>query len=286
MPPRAEVSPSSLSEGVHMHSVLRRVVVSVAAGIAAGALTLTGTPAHAAFDRDAPDRGGADPGRSLVVETEQGTLAGARSDQVHSFLGVPFAAAPVGDLRWQPPAPAPAWPGVRSAAKRGPECPQLSHASANEGCLNLNVFRPAGPAVGGAVRGRDAGAVRGGPAGDVPEREPLPGYVSGAPHGSDAGYIFPTPTTSRSEEPQRLSLEIVRYLGEFVKKGRPRAAGQATWPGVRSEQVMSQRLGGSTAISGREFDADHQCDLWNSFDYPWLSVNPSDLAREVGVGSP
>jgi carboxylesterase type B len=541
-----------------------RAMVSATAAILVGGLTLA--PASADDTADHRDRGTSQP--SLVVKTEQGRLAGVRSGEVDSFLGVPFAAPPTGDLRWQPPAAAPAWSGTRSAAEAGPLCPQLSVAKAEEDCLNLNVFRPArsskralpvlfyihgggfsngsgirhdgtllaeendvvvvtinyrlgafgflnlpglsssgagnyglldqvaalrwvdrniaafggdpdrvtiaGLSAGGhsvcallaspratglfdgaviqsggcpshtvaestadghafaqavgctdpatavaCLRAKDgetllrssrgfvggilsgplptagvpelplapAEAVRSGrfnnvpimigstrdevrqwaaPFADatpeqyeaalretygehgsevlahypldpadgryaaayalgaawtdssvfyglggcedhelaqtfarhqprtfsyrfddrtVPARAPFPGFASGAPHGSDSAYIWPS-STSLNDEQQRLSLEIVRYLGEFVKKGRPQVRGQASWPTVRTGQVLSQRLGGSTTISRREFDADHQCGFWRSIDYPWLDVNPSDLAREVGVGTP
>jgi para-nitrobenzyl esterase len=56
------------------------------------------------------------------VEVEQGRLAGrwAAKGEVAVFRGVPFAAAPVGDLRWRPPQPATPWTGVRKATKSGP----------------------------------------------------------------------------------------------------------------------------------------------------------------------
>jgi para-nitrobenzyl esterase len=59
----------------------------------------------------------------------------------------PYAAPPVGALRWQPPQPAASWPGVRAATQFGPHCPQLAgpfgEASTSENCLYLNVFTPA-----------------------------------------------------------------------------------------------------------------------------------------------
>jgi para-nitrobenzyl esterase len=62
------------------------------------------------------------------------------------FLGIPYAAPPVGDLRWRPPQPAARWHGVRAATKFAPHCPQsatpFGHASTSEDCLYLNVFAP------------------------------------------------------------------------------------------------------------------------------------------------
>ena len=66
---------------------------------------------------------------------------------VDEFLGIPYAAPPVGALRWQPPQPAASWSGVRDATKFAPHCPQsaspFGQASTSEDCLFLNVFTPA-----------------------------------------------------------------------------------------------------------------------------------------------
>jgi para-nitrobenzyl esterase len=53
-----------------------------------------------------------------------GILAGGSAGGTSYFLGVPYAAAPVGPLRFLPPQPAPAWDGVRSAVREPPECVQ------------------------------------------------------------------------------------------------------------------------------------------------------------------
>jgi para-nitrobenzyl esterase len=74
---------------------------------------------------------------------------------VRSFLGVPYAAPPVGDLRWRPPQPFAHWSGVRPATAFGPHCAQpaspFGTASTSEDCLYLNVFAPARPMVGAPV---------------------------------------------------------------------------------------------------------------------------------------
>jgi para-nitrobenzyl esterase len=84
-----------------------------------------------------------------VVHTSQGDVTGVTTGQVDSFKGIPFAAPPVGDLRWRPPGPAPAWSGVRTADAFGPICMQshrgfFAQAAMSEDCLTLNVWRPAG----------------------------------------------------------------------------------------------------------------------------------------------
>jgi para-nitrobenzyl esterase len=59
------------------------------------------------------------------VTIDSGTLQGARyGPDVDMFLGIPYAAPPVGKMRWSPPAPPPQWTGVREANTFGPVCPQ------------------------------------------------------------------------------------------------------------------------------------------------------------------
>lgn len=94
-----------------------------------------------------------------VVRVDGGQLQGVIEDGVVSFKGIPFAAPPVGDLRWRPPQPVKPWSGVRQAAEFGANCmqgrfgpPQADGANAppapSEDCLFLNVWRPANAAAG------------------------------------------------------------------------------------------------------------------------------------------
>jgi para-nitrobenzyl esterase len=89
------------------------------------------------------------------VTIDSGRLAGRLENRVRVFKGVPFAAAPVGPLRWRAPEPAPAWRGVRDTSAYGPACPQVVSPDGrpngggyagpiSEDCLNLNVFAPVG----------------------------------------------------------------------------------------------------------------------------------------------
>jgi para-nitrobenzyl esterase len=85
-----------------------------------------------------------------VVTIDAGRLQGTASDGVLAFKGVPFAAPPVGDLRWRPPQPVKRWTGVRAATEIGHDClqgpipgdPGLG-TELSEDCLYLNVWRPA-----------------------------------------------------------------------------------------------------------------------------------------------
>lgn len=92
-------------------------------------------------------------GNSLVVKTDNGKIRGKLSNdgQVRIFLGIPYAAPPVGPLRWQPPQPAKKWQGTRDATEFGHRCVQANifhdmvfrDPGESENCLFLNVWTPA-----------------------------------------------------------------------------------------------------------------------------------------------
>ena len=85
-----------------------------------------------------------------VVHTADGAVRGRVAPGYLLFQGVPYAAAPVGGLRWQPPRPPQPWPGIRDAGQPGPRCVQDSTVDpgfgriADENCLSVNVWTPAG----------------------------------------------------------------------------------------------------------------------------------------------
>ncbi|WP_425609683.1 carboxylesterase/lipase family protein [Xanthomonas arboricola] len=84
-----------------------------------------------------------------VVQTDAGAIRGVRSAQGRVFLGVPFAAPPVGALRLRAPQAAPAWKQVRDATQAGPACLprfRFGQKQVSEDCLTLNVYAPPGPA--------------------------------------------------------------------------------------------------------------------------------------------
>lgn len=87
-----------------------------------------------------------------VVKTTLGEVAGVAAGPAESFKGIPFAAPPVGSLRWKAPAPAAAWSGVRDGSKFAPSCYQQARNgrvdNLSEDCLYLNVWRPAGAKAG------------------------------------------------------------------------------------------------------------------------------------------
>ncbi|MFC8845893.1 MULTISPECIES: carboxylesterase family protein [unclassified Micromonospora] len=84
------------------------------------------------------------------VRTAAGDLAGTTTDGVRVFHAVPYAAPPVGALRWRSPRPAAPWPGVRDATTPGPApvqpaSPWLPGLRTDEDCLHLSVWAPEEP---------------------------------------------------------------------------------------------------------------------------------------------
>ena len=87
-------------------------------------------------------------GNGLIVRTDKGLIEGKSAEGTDQWLGVPYAAPPVGALRWAAPQPAQPWPGIRPATSYGGRCAQLASGNGprvdNENCLYLNVYTPPG----------------------------------------------------------------------------------------------------------------------------------------------
>ena len=82
-----------------------------------------------------------------VIATESGRVQGVVGTQLVEYLGIPYAAPPVGPLRWMPPQPYGKWAGVFQATAAGSECPQIDPNGSyggNEDCLFLNIYTPRG----------------------------------------------------------------------------------------------------------------------------------------------
>lgn len=119
---------------------------------------------------------------TAVVETSHGAVRGIDQDGMRQYLGIPYAAPPVGELRWRPPAEPPRWTQVLDAVSFGEFCaqdsdryPGFGHCGGSEDCLYVNVFVPqtargderlpvmvwipAGGFIGGASNDYDPGAL-------------------------------------------------------------------------------------------------------------------------------
>jgi para-nitrobenzyl esterase len=132
-----------------------------------------------------------DAGTSPVVTISDGSLQGHVEGSVYAFLGIPYAAPPVGALRWKEPQPPMPWTGVRDASQFGNRCPQnasstnMTPASTTEDCLYLNVWTPNPSASKLPVMvWIHGGGNFGGSASD-----PLP-LVVGGPKAADGGYFY------------------------------------------------------------------------------------------------
>lgn len=115
--------------------LIRRATVIVAVWAAGVAAALAPIPAHAAD--------------TTLVRTTAGWVRGESTEEGRHFLSIPYAAPPVGELRWKEPRPATPWRGVRSAADFGNHCvqsaswdPGYEQPSHTEDCLDLNIHTP------------------------------------------------------------------------------------------------------------------------------------------------
>ena len=112
------------------------------------------------------------------AKVESGGLVGVEHENANVFRNIPFAAPPVGDLRWAPPQPVKPWTGERMAVMPGVSCPQPMNAAntpnsggangpTSEDCLQLNVYAP-----------KDA------------KRAPVMVWIHGGSHRTGAGWVY------------------------------------------------------------------------------------------------
>ncbi|MBC7908217.1 MAG: carboxylesterase family protein [Rhodospirillaceae bacterium] len=112
-----------------------RTIRALLAGMGISAVLLSGSVNAATTQAD------------TIVKTDHGKVRGVIQNGVREFKGIPYAAPPVGDLRWVEPQPLKPWTGVLDATKYGSACPQLgryglTEASETEDCLHINVTAP------------------------------------------------------------------------------------------------------------------------------------------------
>jgi para-nitrobenzyl esterase len=104
---------------------------------ATGALWMFGSDLHALGER------------FVFALTREGQVYGIADTDIAKFMGIPYAAPPIGSARWRAPAKAPQRADIFAANKFGPSCPQASEQAFgapirnSEGCLSINIFTPA-----------------------------------------------------------------------------------------------------------------------------------------------
>ena len=128
-------------------SASRLLSVLSAGVLAAGLISLV--PGGTAGAADATAAARHHSGLPLIVRTLDGRVRGLYAGTAREFLGIPYAAPPVGKLRWRPPQPARPWTGIRAARKPGHDCAQTGSLDTGvpttsdfENCLYLNVYTP------------------------------------------------------------------------------------------------------------------------------------------------
>ena len=133
--------------------MLRTWVFGLIATLWAAAASADTPPAAPSTPAAAPAQAPAPAAAPPRVRTESGWVVGAPMGPALAFKAVPYAAPPVGSLRWRPPQPAPSWKDDRQAAADGPACLQPINADGkpngggyvgpvSEDCLTLDVFAP------------------------------------------------------------------------------------------------------------------------------------------------
>jgi para-nitrobenzyl esterase len=127
---------------------LRRIAAGLLLAASALVTGVTATAPAVSASTGPADAVSASTGHGLVVRTDKGLVEGMSAEGTDQWLGVPYAAPPVGALRWAAPQPAQPWTGVRQATSYGGRCAQLASGNGpradNENCLYLNVFTPPG----------------------------------------------------------------------------------------------------------------------------------------------
>lgn len=127
-------------------SAFAAIVMAALAFFAASAPGWSQTPGASAAGRRAAPPEPAPAGMAAVVRIGSGEIQGIVFDDVAEYRGIPYAAPPVGDLRWRAPQAVQPWKGVRGAAEFGKSC--TAPPAGSEDCLYLNVYKPADAAPG------------------------------------------------------------------------------------------------------------------------------------------
>ena len=181
----------------------------------------------------AADRGDHDSRDGLVVMTVNGAIRGTSTGDVDSFLGIRYAAPPLGPPRWQPPQPAPRWSGVIQATSYGNRCAALASTngplSLAEDCLFLNVQRPAHTRPG--------------------ERIPVYFFI----HGGGTPMAARTSTTAPRSSTRAMSLSSPSTTDSacWDPSATRRSPPSRVSPGTTVSRISRRRCYGSTGTSQR-----------------------------------
>ncbi|NGY04242.1 carboxylesterase/lipase family protein [Solimonas terrae] len=140
------------------HPYMRRVSSCLLRSIACASLLL-GSACAAPPEQPAAPVAASPSTAGAVLKIDSGALQGAVDGDVVAYKNIPYAAPPVGNLRWHAPMPPASWTGVRDATRYGNDCMQnrmswdktASPQPVSEDCLYLNVWKPASAAAGGKL---------------------------------------------------------------------------------------------------------------------------------------
>src|SRR5258708_18021060 len=126
-----------------MRGILGQVVLSGEMLVTAVLVVASGVAANGAADTSkSAAAAGVRCGGGRLVQTTSGSVCGIVANGDSEWLGIPYAAPPVGSLRWAPPQPHAPWSTTLPATAFGSECTQSTGGS--EDCLYLNVWEPPG----------------------------------------------------------------------------------------------------------------------------------------------
>ena len=164
-------------------------------------------------------------GAKNTVETQFGTIEGLASKSGSQFLGIPYAKAPVGDLRWRAPQPIDALPEGFTATDFGPSCAQapspFGEPSLSEDCLYLNIYRPKGAF----------------PAG---RKVPVMVWIHGGAFTYGTGKIYdPTPLTKKGVMVVTINYRV-GALGFMAHPALSAEAGSSGNYGIQEQQLALQ----------------------------------------------
>jgi len=114
------------------------LTVAAAGGASAAPAAVAAPAAAGAAQAPTPCTAG------TTVQTKDGPVCGLTANSITSYLDIPYAAPPVGKLRWEPPQPHSPWTTTFQATKAAAECPGVFGTGTSENCLNLKIEVPAG----------------------------------------------------------------------------------------------------------------------------------------------